>query len=152
MNDARGKEKEQGPKGSDPLAAIVRRGANTDDLDISKLTEAEQNTLVLDYQRGLIDIRLRAASLGVDVTVLGETLRNLAEQTQEISTTEGASVTITHTQDSSLGRTEIIMGNTDQAHRGRLTKSQSGEKDWTPYYVIGGLIVAAIVVIAIFAG
>ena len=148
-NDGGGEKTEPG----DPLAAIVRRGPNNaGELDISKLTEEQQTAIVLDYQRGLIDVRLRAASLGVDVTVLGETLRALAEQTQEISATEGASVTITHTQDSSLGRTEIIMGNTDQAQRGRLTKSQSGERDWTPYYVIGGLIVAAIVVIAIFAG
>ena len=136
----------------DPLAAIVKQGPNNAGmLDISSLTEEEQSAIVLDYQRGLVDIRLRAASLGVDVTVLGETLRHLAEKTIEISKSEGASVTVTHTQDSSLGRTEIIMGNTEQAQRGRLTKSQGGDRDWTPFYVIGGLIVAGIVLVAVLA-
>jgi len=142
----------QGEQSSDPLAAIVRRGPdNAGMLDVSLLTEEQQNALILDYQRGLIDIRLRAATLGVDVTTLGETLRKLAEQTKEISETEGASITVTHTQDSSLGRTEIIMGNTQQAQRGRLTRSQGGDRDWTPYYVIGGLIVLAIAIIGFFA-
>ena len=147
-NDGRGEKKDQG----DPLAAIVRRGPNHGDLDISKLSEAEQKAIVLDYQRGLIDVRLRAATLGIDASALGETLRTLADATQSVSETEGASVTVTHTQDSSLGRTEIIMGNTEQAQRGRLTKSQGGDRDWTPYYVIGGLIVIAIVAIGFFAG
>ena len=143
---------QQGSGDSDPLAAIVRRGPDqAGQLDISMLTEEQQSALVLDYQKGLIDVRLRAASLGVDVTALGETLRQLAEQTKEISETEGASVTVTHTQDSSLGRTEIIMGNTEQAQRGRLTRSQGGDRDWTPFYVIGGLIVVAIILIGIFA-
>ena len=31
-------------------------------------------------------------------------------------------------------------GNTERAESGKLTKTQSGEKDWTPYYVIGGII------------
>ena len=143
---------QHGSGNADPLAAIVRRGPDqAGQLDISMLTEEQQSALVLDYQKGLIDVRLRAASLGVDVTALGETLRQLAEQTKDISETEGASVTVTHTQDSSLGRTEIIMGNTDQAQRGRLTRSQSGVRDWTPYYIFGGLIVLAIAIIGFFA-
>ena len=149
-NDARGDQKSKGQQDPDPLAAIVRRGPdNAGELDVSMLSEEQQNALVVDYQQGLIDIRLRAATLGVDVTVLGETLRQMSEQTQAISETD-ASVTITHTQDSSLGRTEIIMGNTEQAHRGRLTRSQGGDRDWTPFYVIGGLIVLAIALVAFF--
>ena len=143
----------QGEQRSAPLAAIVRRGPdNAVELDVSMLNEEQRNALANDYQKGLLDIRLRAAQLGVDVTALGQTLHHLAELTRQISETEGASVTGTHTQDSSLGRTEIILGNTEQAQRGSLTKSQGGDRDWTPYYVIGALIVVAIIAIGFFAG
>jgi hypothetical protein len=57
-------------KASDPLSAIVRQGPNNSGvLDISSLTEEEQGAIALAYQQGLIDIRLRPASLGGDVTV-----------------------------------------------------------------------------------
>jgi hypothetical protein len=60
-------------------------------------------------------------------------------------------VTISNTKDDTTGRTEILMGNTDKARGGVLSKSQTGERDWTPYYIIAGLV--AIVLIAfLFAG
>ena len=58
----------------------------------------------------------------------------MAEITQEVSASDDA-VTVSHTQESSVGRTEVIMGNTEQAMRGRLTKSQTGERDWLPYLI-----------------
>jgi hypothetical protein len=39
------------------------------------------------------------------------------------------------------------MGNTDAAKTGKLTRSQTGERDWTPIYVIAGIV--AVVVIAL---
>lgn len=59
-------------------------------------------------------------------------------------------MTVSHTQESSVGRTEVIMGNTEQAMRGRLTKSQTGERDWLPY-LIGLAIVGATVVALVIA-
>ena len=138
---------------SDPLArAIVHVGEdNAGELDLSRLTDSERNEIVKSYQHGLVDIKLRADSLGVDVTALAATLRTLSLTTQDIGATEGTSVTITHTQDSAAGRTEIIMGNTEQAHRGKLTRSQTGDRDMTPFYIIGAAIVIAIIVITVLA-
>jgi hypothetical protein len=39
------------------------------------------------------------------------------------------------------------MGNTETAGKGRLTKSQTGENNWTPYYIFAAI--AAVVLIAI---
>ena len=42
------------------------------------------------------------------------------------------------------------MGNSEQAMKGRLTKSQTGERDWLPY-LIGFAIVGATVVGVVIA-
>jgi hypothetical protein len=41
------------------------------------------------------------------------------------------------------------MGNTDNARAGKLSKSQAGEKDWTPAYVIAVIIAVVLIVKAI---
>jgi hypothetical protein len=82
--------------------------------------------------------------------VLKTTLETLANTTKEVSES-GNSVTVSHTQTTKIGRTEIKMGNTDEARSGKLSKTQTGERDWTPYYVIAG-IVAVVLIAFLFAG
>ena len=118
-------------------------------VDLSWLSEEERKTLLVEYSRGVLDISKKAQELHVDIAVLKTTLSNLADTTKEISDS-GNAVTVSHTQTTSVGRTEIMMGNTQQAQTGRLTKSQTGERDWTPIYIIGGLI--AVVLIAALVG
>jgi hypothetical protein len=60
-------------------------------------------------------------------------------------------VTVTHTQTTKIGRTEIKMGNTEEAKSGRLTSSQTGDRNWTPYYIFAG-IVAVVLIAFLFAG
>jgi hypothetical protein len=137
----------------DPLSgAIVRseQGGSLQ-LNISHLSDEQKAQLALDYQKGLIDLETRARSLEIDVSTLGETLNRLAATTEQIVNQEGTDINITHTQDSSAGRTEIIMGNTEQARRGRLSRSSTGDFDVQPIIVIGGIVVAAIVVVAVIA-
>ena len=120
-------------------------------LDLSWLPEQDRKLLLQDYTKGLLDISLKAQELHVVVAALKSALEGLADTTKDVSETDNA-ITISHTQETSVGRTEVIMGNTQQAQRGRLTRSQTGERDWTPYYIIGGLVVAAIVAVRIFGG
>ena len=119
-------------------------------MDLSWLPEEERTALLKEYTGGMLDISRRAQELHVEVAVLDATLEKLAGTTKQVSE-QGDSITLTHTQTSSVGRTEVMMGNTDRAQSGKLTKSQTGEKDWTPYYVIGGLI-ATVLVAAIVVG
>jgi hypothetical protein len=119
-------------------------------IDISFLPEEQRNALMADYARGTIDIAKRAHELHVDVGVLKSTLDTLANTTREVSES-GNAVTVSHTQTTKIGRTEIKMGNTDEARSGKLSKTQTGERDWNPYYIFAGI--AALVLIAfLFAG
>jgi hypothetical protein len=100
-----------------------------------------------EYMRGTIDIARKANELHVDVVTLRNTLGALAETTRQVSQ-DGNAVTVTHTQTTAVGRTEIIMGNTDTANKAKLTRTQTGaETNWTPYYVFG--VIAAVVLIVI---
>lgn len=127
--------------------AVLPLGSTTS-VDLSQLPEEERNVLMVAYAQGQIDINKKAQELGIDVMALDNTLKALSETTRDVSEAEDA-VTITHTQETSIGRTEIIMGNTDHAQKGRLTKTQTGEKDWTPIYVIGGGVAVAALLLAV---
>ena len=118
-------------------------------LDLSPFSAEERNALLTDYTRGVRDVSRKAHELQVDAATLGQTLQSLAGTTREV-TEMGNSVTVTHTQVNSVGRTEILMGNTPQARKGRLSRSQKGERDLTPFYVLGALV--ALVLIAAFLG
>lgn len=119
-------------------------------LDLSFLPEAQRNALLADHARKMLDLGAKAQELHVDVNVLRATLDQLASTTKEVSES-GNAITVAHTQTTNIGRTEIKMGNTEEARTGKLSKSQSGERDWNPYYIFAGI--AAIVLIAfLFAG
>jgi len=117
----------------------------TTSVDLSFLPEDERNALMAEHAKGLLNIKEKAQELHVDSACLKKTLDDLAETTREV-TEGGNSATITHTQTTKVGRTEIIMGNTDEARSGKLTKSQSGIKDWTPIYIIAAIAAAVIIV------
>ena len=129
--------------------ALVQQGTGAS-LDISLLTDEEQRELTMAFQKDLIDVRIRAADLNVSVEALGATLRNLSDNTSYVAQS-GNSVTISHTQESSAGKTEIIMGNTDRAQSGRLSRFQTGDIDWTPYLIGGGIVGVVVIVLAALA-
>ncbi len=114
-------------------------------MDLSWLPENERKTLLIDYAKGIMDISKKAQELHVDATVLKKTLDDFSDTTREVSES-GNAVTITHSQTTKVGRTEVIMGNTAEAQSGKLSKSQTGEKNWTPYYIFGGIV--ALILIA----
>jgi hypothetical protein len=119
-------------------------------VDLSSFTEDQRTALLADYTRGVLDVARKAHELQVDVATLDKLLESLAATTKEVAAT-GNSVTVTHTQATSVGRTEVLIGNTKLARRGRLSRSQKGERDLTPYYVIGGLVAVVLVAAFLFA-
>lgn len=42
------------------------------------------------------------------------------------------------------------MGNTEEAKRGKISSQQMGDRNWTPFYIFGGLI--ALVLVAALLG
>jgi len=117
-------------------------------LDLSAIPEERRGALVEDMARGVIAANTRAAEAAVDTEALRRNLGSLADVARE-ATEEGTAVTAHHTQKTSSGGTEVTIGNTDRAREGRLPKSLSGEQDWRPYYIIGGIVALALVGIAI---
>lgn len=114
-------------------------------IDLSFMSDDERKALQLEYTRGLMDLHLKATELNVDAAILKRTLDDLCATTRDASAS-GNAVTITHTQDTKVGRTEVIMGNTMSAKIGKLSKSQTGERDWTPYYILAGILALVIIV------
>lgn len=119
-------------------------------LDLSWLPEDKRAELLADHAKGMLDLNKRAQELHVDVGALKATLATMTETTQQVSDDDNA-VTLSHTQTTSVGRTEIMMGNTDKARSGKLSRSQTGERDWTPAYIIGGLIALVLIAAAAFS-
>lgn len=117
-------------------------------IDLAGLPESQRQELYRQHAAGVLDIGRKAQELSVDVGALRATL-DVASQTARDASAAGNSVTITHVVESKAGRTEVIMGNTNAAQSGKINSRQAGTRDWTPYYVFGGLI-ALIIIIAIF--
>jgi hypothetical protein len=117
--------------------------------DLSHLTPLERKQLIAEHTAGMLNLARKAQELHMDVGVLKAALGTLSDATQEVAQS-GNSVTISHTQTSSVGRTEILMGNTGRAESGKLTASQTGQKDWTPYYIFAGLIALVLIASAVF--
>ena len=118
----------------------------TTSIDLSWLPEKERQALLIDYTKGMLDINKTAHELHVDATVLKKTLEGWSDTTRDVSK-NGNSVTITHSQTTKVGRTEVMMGNSGQAQNGKLSKSQAGEKDWMPFYIVGGILTLLIIVV-----
>lgn len=131
-------------KTSSNVPTEINLGPSTS-MDLSWLPENERKALLIDYTKGIMDISKKAQELHVDAAVLKKTLDDFSDTTREVSDS-GNAVTITHSQTTKVGRTEVIMGNTEEAQSGKLSKSQTGEKDWTPYYIFGGIL--ALIIIA----
>ncbi len=114
-------------------------------MDISWLPEEQREELLVDYMKGMLDVSQKAQELKIDADALKRTLDDMSNITRDASES-GSAVTITHTQTSTVGRTEVIMGNTGRAKSGKLSKSQTGETDWTPYYIFAGILALVVIV------
>ena len=110
------------------------------ELDLSGLGETEIAELKRQYLTGMIDVKKKAEDLQVEIGALDAALGSFTDQTQR-ATNAGASATITHTQTSSLGRTEVVIGNTEKAASGKVSRSAAGEDNKTI------MIVATIIIV-----
>ena len=142
------KGREVTPTGVTPTSVNITPSTS---VDLSWLPEDQRKLLLAEHAKGMLDLGRKAQELHVDVGVLKATLATLSDATQDV-TEAGSSVTIAHTQSTSVGRTEILMGNTDKAKQGKLSATQTGGTDWTPWYVFGGLLAIVLIAAAVFGG
>ena len=93
-----------------------------------------------------ISIQEKAAKAVIDTRSIDERIQNIADGVNKA--TEGnAAATLTGTYTDDLGRTEVIMGNTERAQKGKLTQSQQGTSNNGILYVV---IVALAVIVIVF--
>jgi hypothetical protein len=118
-------------------------------LELYGLTEAQRQALIADHARGVLDIDRKARELHVDVAQLRANLDTLAGVVRG-ATDSGNTATATHIQTTATTRTEVLIGNSDTARSGILSRSQTGERNWTPFYIFAAI--AAVVLIAMAIG
>jgi hypothetical protein len=129
-----------------PPEKSIRIGS--EHIDLTGLTEEQIQALKEKYADGMIEVGIKHAETGVDTKALDRKLDTMAEHTKALAK-EGAAVTITSTLEDTIGRTEIMMGTSDAAKAGKLSRSQTGQRDLTLVWI--GLGVFVIIVIAIIA-
>lgn len=124
------------------LSAAIKK---IEDIDgMSGLSEEQRNAIKADYMRQMTELHIREKAVVVD----GKELLDRAHTTVTSAVAadqRGLYVTETTTQQTETGRTEIIVGNTETASRGKLDRAQRGEKDLTLWYAV----IAAAVVVAL---
>ena len=93
-----------------------------------------------------IDTHHRANQIALDAKALDVKLDSLTDASKDAQESE-ATFTATNTTDDHLGRTEIMLGNSEAAKRGKFTSSQTGVNPNVWPWIIGIGIVVLILVI-----
>jgi len=123
--------------------------SNKNMLDLKNLGKEDREQLALRAQEATVDLNKKANEAKIDIQGTKANLDNFNDAVRE-ATKDGSSMTLTHTQTTSTGRTEVVMGNTEKAASGKLSRSGAGLDDNTMKIV--AVVVVALVLVAIFVG
>jgi hypothetical protein len=119
---------------------VIKLGNTTEEINLDGLTESQIQELKYKYAAETIDLRLKSNEAGIAVNTLDNTLDSLNKKVDD-ATQAGHSSTIEHTISSELGKTSVVIGNTERAAR--------GEKDRTLLYaVMIGIAIIAVLILS----
>ncbi len=120
------------------------------EIDLSNLDDEQQKHFMQKYTDAQLDLAQKTQQAKIDINATKATLDDMTGSVKG-ATDDGSSITITHSQTTSVGRTEVIMGNTERAAQGKISRSGSGLEDNTmKILVVVGVV--AIVVALILKG
>lgn len=122
--------------------------ASGNQLDLTNLSKDAQALITQKAFDAKIDIHKKAQEAQIDIQGTKLNLDNLNATVRE-SSRDGTSITVTHTQTTSVGRTEVIMGNTQKAAAGKISRSAAGLEDNTMKIIIAIAVVALILVLVL---
>ena len=125
---------------------VVKTHSGVETVSLDGLTEEQKQELKMRYANVSIDNQDKMNKLTADVNALGATLNVMGKTTQDVADA-GQSITITNTKEDELGRTEVIMGTSDAAKSGKLSRSAKGLKDNTTLWL--GVIVLIVGIVAL---
>lgn len=149
MSDEKGRNLQVPGQAADVPTDKSLKLTQNDVIDLSGLSDNQISELRLQHAKGLLSLQHKAQEMKIDVAALDASLNSFNDHTAN-ATQAGTSATIQHSQTTSIGRTEVIIGNTDRAAAGKLSRSAAGEKDRT--LMIIGIIAVAVVLVAMFVG
>ncbi|WP_039853672.1 hypothetical protein [Magnetospirillum fulvum] len=118
--------------------------AQNDVLDLSGLNDSQIAEIKRQHADGMVSVQVKAAEMKLDVTALDAALTSFTDQTAKASQA-GAHATIQHSQTSSIGKTEVVIGNTDRAAAGKIN---SGSNTHLRTLLVVAVVAIAVVVLA----
>jgi len=119
---------------------------DTTNLDLTGMGDDAVSELRKRHAEGTIDTVNKGRDLQVEGASLRATLDTLNHEAGKAAN-QDTKFTATHAQTSSLGRTEVVIGNTDRASSGKLSSSATGAFD--SKIIVAAIIAAAIVLFAL---
>lgn len=120
-----------------------------DEINLDNLSEAQRENITGKFADAQLELVKKAQQAKIDLGATKQGLDDFADTVKK-STSEGTSTTITHTQTTSVGRTEVVMGNTEKAAKGTISRSGAGLPDNS--FKIIAVIAVAVVIVVILAG
>jgi hypothetical protein len=132
-----------------PSPNVMNLGSANSLIDLTGIPPETVAELKRQYASGMIDLTKKAQDLKIDNASLAMLLDSFNTEAAK-ATQANVSMTATHSQTTSIGRTEVVMGNTDRAASGKLSASAAGVQDRL-LWIVGIVAVAAIIVALILS-
>jgi hypothetical protein len=128
-----------------PSPDVINLGSNSL-LDLTGMPPDQIAELKRQYTAGMIDLKKKAEELKIDNASLAMLLDSFNTEAAK-ATQANVSITATHAQTTALGRTEVVIGNTDRAASGKLSASAAGVPDRLLWIV--GIAAVAVIIVAL---
>ncbi|SEH31719.1 hypothetical protein [Magnetospirillum fulvum] len=123
--------------------------AQSDVLNLSGLNDSQIAEIKRQHADGMVSVQVKAAEMKLDVTALDAALTSFTDQTAKASQA-GAHATIQHSQTSSIGKTEVVIGNTDRAAAGKINSGSNAHL--RTLLVVAVVAIAVVVLAGLFRG
>ena len=115
------------------------------EVDISALSLEAQEEIRKYAAMKKIDLRVAVQENQLDLQTTSIAVGNMADVTRRMSAS-GDAVSVRQTIENNAGKTEVLMGNTDEARRGGV------DKDNSAWLYIGGGIVVLLIIASVIGG
>ena len=102
--------------------------SNTNIIDLVGLSPDEKQAMIIRSEETKIDLAKKAVAANIDLQGTKNVLDTLNASVRTASE-DGTHITMTHTQKTSIGTTEVSIGNTERAASGKISRSGQGQKD-----------------------
>ena len=120
---------------------------SSNQLDLTNLSKEGRDLITQKALEAKIAISNKAQEAQIEIQGTKVQLDNFNETVRDASK-DGTSITVTHTQTTSVGRTEVVMGNTEKAASGKISRSAAGLEDNTMKILVA--VVVGAVLLALF--